>query len=88
MNRENQRRILTDLLNSITPEMPEANVVTVLQEIIKTVGSMRYRLRDMPLISGALNLLISSCVLDHEEKEAGSYADSMAMKTIMDLMLE
>jgi hypothetical protein len=88
MSKQAQHQALINLLNKIKPATPETEMVSVLQEIITTVGTMRYRLRDMPLITGALNLLISSAVLDHEEKEEASYEDSTALKTIVDLALE
>ena len=87
MNKQEHKDRLVALLNKITPGIPEAEMVTVLQEIITTVGTIRYRLRDMPLITGALNLLISSAVLDHEEKEEANYEGSIELKTIVDLAL-
>lgn len=52
------------------------------------VAGMKYRLLDMPLVTGALNLLISSIVLDYEEKEIGNYGSSIELKTIIDLAID
>lgn len=88
MNKQELREELISLLGNIRSELPEAEMVTILQGIIRKVSSVRYRLRDMPLITGALNLLISSVVLDHEEREAGNYEGSVELKTIVDLAME
>jgi hypothetical protein len=88
MSKAAQQQKLTDLLNKIEPGLPEAEMVSILQEIVRTVGGMNYRLRDMPLVTGALNLLVSSIALDHEEKEANDYSDDTSLKTIIDLAIE
>lgn len=85
MTKDEQRNSLIAILDKINPQLPEPAVVDLLSEVIREVGAIKYGLRDMPLVTGALNLLISSVVLDYEEKETDSYADSMALKTIIDL---
>jgi hypothetical protein len=87
MTNEEKKQDLLILINKVHPDMPEAELEAILSELISKVGRIRYRLRDMPLITGALNLLISSIVLDYEEKERNTYEDDTALKTLVDLAL-
>ena len=87
MTKDEKKQALLALINKVNPDMPEAELESVLSQIISEVGKTRYRLRDIPLITGALNLLVSTIVLDYEEKEKGSYEDDTALKTLVDLSL-
>ncbi len=87
MTKMERKQELLNILKEINPGKTKQEVVTILSRLIKEVGAMRFELDDMPLVTGALNLLVSSAVLDYEEKEETDYEWNTALKTIVDMAL-
>ncbi len=87
MTKTERKQQLLAILKEIGPGKTQQEVVAILSRLITEVGSMRFVLDDMPLVTGALNLLVSSVVLDYGEKEEADYEWNTALKTIVDMEL-
>lgn len=85
MTKMERRQQLLEILQETGRAKTEAEVVEILSRLIREVGAMRFVLDDMPLVTGALNLLVSSVVLDYGEKEEADYEHNTALKTIVDM---
>lgn len=87
MTKPELKQHLLQLIEKINPDVPEAEAQTIVSQLIGETSKIKYRLNDMTLITGALNLLVSTIVLDYEEKEMNDYTHDTALKTLVDLSL-